>query len=484
MNKYLLLAIGLPGVSFLISALVAEGLPQPSTLLVPSIIIGLLLAFNGLCVAAEFAIISVRPTQIEEMIEAGNKTAVGIMHILSSSARQDRYIATAQLGITIASLGLGMYGELQIAHFIEPYLARLLGTDPHLAVIHSVGYIISLSLLTYLHVVFGEMIPKSLALLSSKKMVLFVAPPMQILQTIFLVPVHILNGIGTLMLKLFRVPPASGEDLLHSPEELELIVSESAESGLLNQEEEEWILNIFDFGDRQVNQVMTPRRKIQAIAYDTPLPELLKQVSESEHSRFPVYKDDLDHIIGILHLKELVRYHLNNQGIDLGELIQEVPIVPEDYPVEKLLSIFKRQRIHMAVVLDEFGGTAGIVTLEDLVEEVVGEVRDEFDHELEPVVEISPGVLETEGSYLIDDLVDDLAEDVNLGDEEELPDVETVGGLIMAKLGRPPEVGDEVIYNQVKFSVLTTDGLAVERARIEYPILAGEDNEEAVEAST
>lgn len=484
MNKHVLLAMGLPGVSFLISALVAEGLPHPSTLLVPSVIIGLLLTFNGLCVAAEFAIISVRPTQIEEMVEAGNKTAVGIMAILSSPSKQDHYIATAQLGITIASLGLGMYGEVQIAHFIEPYLTLLLGTDPHVVVVHSIGYIISLSLLTYLHVVFGEMLPKSLALLSSKKMVLFVIPPMQILQTIFLVPVYILNTIGALMLKLFRVPPASGEDLLHSPEELEVIVSESAEGGLLNQEEEEWILNIFDFGDRQVNQVMTPRRKIQAIAYDTPLPELLKQVAESEHSRFPVYKDDLDHIIGILHLKELVRHHLNNQGIDLGELIQEVPIVPEYYPVEKLLSIFKRQRIHMAVVLDEFGGTAGIVTLEDLVEEVVGEVRDEFDQELEPIVEISPGVLETEGSYLIDDLVDDLAENVRLGNEKELPDVETVGGLIMAKLGRPPEVGDEVIYNQVKFTVLTTDGLAVARARIEYPVLASEDNGEPVEVST
>jgi CBS domain containing-hemolysin-like protein len=484
MNKYLLLALGLPGISFLISALVAEGLPQPSTVAVPGLVITLLLAFNGLCVAAEFAIISIRPTQIEEMIEAGNKKAIDIMAILSSTAKQDRYIATAQLGITIASLGLGMYGELQIAHFIEPYLASLLGTNPHMAVIHSVGYIISLSLLTYLHVVFGEMIPKSLALLSSRKMVLFIIQPMKILQAIFAIPVLILNAIGTLMLKLFRVPPASGEDLLHSPEELEVIVSESAEGGLLNQEEEEWILNIFDFGDRQVNQVMTPRRKIQAIAYDTPLPELLKQVAESEHSRFPVYKDDLDHIIGILHLKELVRHHLNNQGIDLGELIQEVPIVPEYYPVEKLLTIFKRQRIHMAVVLDEFGGTAGIVTLEDLVEEVVGEVRDEFDKELEPVVKISPGVLETEGSYLIDDLVDNLTEDVKLGDEEELPDVETVGGLIMAKLGRPPEVGDKVVYNQVRFTVLTTDGLAVERARIEYPALATEDNNEAVEVST
>ena len=479
MNKYFLFALGLPGFSFLISALAGEDLPSFSTLLVPGLVITLLLAFNGLCVAAEFAIISVRPTQIEEMVEAGNSLAVRIMAILTSPAKQDRYIATAQLGITIASLGLGMYGELQIARFIEPYLARLLGFEPHAAMVHSVGYIISLSLLTYLHIVFGEMIPKSLALSAAQKMVLSIARPMQIMQAIFALPVFVLNHIGAWLLKLLRVPPARGEDLLHSPEELGLIVSESAESGLLEEEEEELILNIFDFGDRQVNQVMTPRRKIQAIAYDTPLPELLKQVAESDYSRFPVYKDDLDHIIGILHLKELIRHYLNNQGIDLGELIQEVPIIPEYYPADKLLALFKHQRIHMAVVLDEFGGTAGIVTLEDLVEEVVGEVHDEFDQEPEPMVELSPGVLETAGSYLIDDLRHDLEEEVQLGDKAELPDVETVGGLIMAKLGRPPEVGDEVVYNQVKFIVLATDGLAVARAKIEYPVpVAAEQDKE------
>jgi CBS domain containing-hemolysin-like protein len=228
---------------------------------------------------------------------------------------------------------------------------------------------------------------------------------MQVAEIIFAVPVYILNSIGMGLLKLLRVPPTATEELLHSPEELEVIVSESAEGGMLNNEEEEWIRNIFNFSDRQVNQVMTPRRKIEAIAIDASLTEILQQVSESQYSRFPIYKDDLDHIIGILHLKELVRQQITGKPLDFHSLIQNVPVVPEHYLVERLLNVFKRERIHMAIVLDEFGGTAGIVSLDDLVEEIVGEVRDEFDRELEPLIEVAPGILEVEGSYLIDEIV-------------------------------------------------------------------------------
>jgi len=270
------------------------------------------------------------------------------------------------------------------------------------------------------------------------------------------------------LLHFFRIPPAEGHARLHSPEELGLIVTESAEGGLLNDEEEEMIHNIFSFGERQVNQVMTPRRKVQAIAYDTPLAELLFQVTESQHSRFPVYEHDLDHIIGTLHLKDLVYQQLRMKGnFDIRLLLRPALPVPENYLVEKLLAAFKRQRVHLAIVLDEFGGTAGIVTLEDLVEEVVGEVRDEFDLESEPLVELAPGLLEVAGNYLLEDL----EEYVYLGQDEDLPDVETVGGLIMTELGRPPRQDYRVTYNgDVHFTVLAVDGLAVARARIEYPV--------------
>jgi CBS domain containing-hemolysin-like protein len=361
-----------------------------------------------------------------------------------------------------------MYGEPQISLFIEPYLARLLGGDPHDALIISIGYIMAVSLLTYLHIVIGEMIPKSLALSAPDRAALTIARFMQLMQTIFLLPVRFLTGLGVLMLRLLRIPAAEKQARLHSPQELELIVAESAEGGLLDEAEKEMIRKIFDFTERQVHQVMTPRPKIEAIPHDALLPEILKLVTESHFSRFPVFEEDLDHIIGIVHIKDLVRKHLRSKGnFDIRLLLRPIHVVPEHYPVERLLTTFKRRRHHMAIVLDEFGGTAGIVTLEDLVEEIVGEVRDEFDRESEPMVAIAAGELEVAGNYL----VDELSEYVYLGREEDLPDVETVGGLIMAKLGRVPQSGDKVTYNnQIHFTVLAVDGLAVARARVEYPV--------------
>ncbi len=478
MSKIALFLWGLPGASFLllVSAAAAESLPSIGSLFIPTIIIILLVLINGFFVAAEFAIIGVRATQLEQMAEQGNKVAKLVHGIVDSRTRQDEYIATAQLGITVASLGLAMYGEPQIGHFIEPYLALLLNTQPSEALITSIGYVIALSLLTYLHIVIGEMVPKSLALSNSSKMALFVARPMRLSQAIFSVPVRILNNIGALLLQLFHVPPAEGHARVLSPEELELIVTESAEVGLLKEEEEEMIRNIFDFGDRIVGQVMTPRTKVQAIPNNTPWDDLLKIVTESRHSRFPVYEEDLDHIVGILHLKDLIRQTLKKQGgLDLRLILRSAPSVPEDYPVESLLAAFKQQHLHMAIVLDEFGGMAGIVTLEDLVEEIVGEVRDEFDLEKEPFVELEPGVLEVSGTYLVDDLM----EDIFLGDEEELPDVETVGGLIVTWLGRPPKKGDEFTHHEnIHFKVLDVDRLAVSRVRIEFPVLIDQQKEE------
>jgi CBS domain containing-hemolysin-like protein len=467
--KLLLFALSLPLPGFFMMAVVTqEELPSFGLLIIPIIIILLLIILNGLFVIAEFAIIGVRPSQIEYMANEGHRTAKHILAILRSTDKQNRYIATAQLGITIASLGLGMYGEPQIAHFIEPYLVRLLGVDLHEALITGLGYLVALSLLTYLHIVAGEMVPKSLALAAPDRAVVAVSQPMNLMQTVFAIPVRLLNGIGIVLLYLFRIPPAEGQARLHSPEELELIVSESVEGGLLNENEREIIRNIFDFGERQVHQVMTPRPRVQAIAHDTPLPELLKQMAESKHSRLPVYEEDLDHIIGTLHVKDLVRYQARMKGaFDIRLLLRPVPVIPENYPVEKLLATFKRQRIHIAIVLDEFGGTAGIVTLEDLVEEVVGEVRDEFDLESEPLIQLAPGVLEVAGDYLIEDIENY----IYLGSKEDLPDVDTVGGLIMTELGRLPQVGDKFTYrNNIRFTVLAIDGLAVARARIEYPV--------------
>ena len=466
MIKLVLLGLGLPGIGlFMASLAAAESLPSVVDLIVPMLIILLLVIINGVFVAAEFAIIGVRDTQMEQMADEGNVVAGNVLKILELRPQLDHYIATAQLGITLASLGLAMYGEPAIGHFVEPYLETLGGVTPSTAA--TISYIIALALLTYLHVVLGEMVPKALALANPSAMALSLDRMMRLTGSLFGYPVRFLNHVGNLLLRLFRIPPAQGHERLMAAEELELIVAESTEGGLIEADEQKIIRNIFDFSERIVGQVMTPRRRVQALAVNYEQAELIRVVTESRHSRFPVYDTDFDHIVGILHLKDLLRLTLRPNGpFDLRLILRTAPEVPEDYRVDRLLAAFKKERLHMAIVRDEFGGLAGVVTLEDLVEEIVGEVRDEFDVEREPYDKKGPGHLEVSGDYLLDDLSDD----VFLGEDDELPDVETVGGLIVALLGRPPVNGDIVTFqNNIRFTILDTDNLAVMRARVEYP---------------
>ncbi len=472
MIKFLLLGLGLPGMSLLLAAATSgvqtaeASLPSATTLIIPFLIILLLVIINGVFVAAEFAIIGVRDTQMEQLADEGNRVAGHVLQTLDLRPKLDHYIATAQLGITLASLGLAMYGEPAIGHFVEPYLEAVAGMTPATAA--TVSYIVALSLLTYLHVVIGEMVPKALALSNASAMALTLDQMMRFSGAILNYPVHALNSIGNLLLRLFRIPPAEGHDRLMAADELELIVAESAEGGLIEDEEEEIIRNIFDFSERTVGQVMTPRRRVQLLDVTCSQEQLIRIVTESTHSRFPIYEADPDHIVGILHLKDLIRLTLRPNGpFDLRLIIRAALEVPEDFRVDRLLATFKKQKIHMAIVRDEFGGIAGVVTLEDLVEEVVGEVRDEFDQEREPYVPIAPGVIEVSGDYLLDDL----AEDVYIGEDDELPDVETVGGLIVTLLRRPPARDDDVTYlGHIRFTVLDVDRLAVTRARVEFPV--------------
>lgn len=425
-----------------------------------------LIALNGLFVAAEFSILGSRPSRMEQLAQEGHATAGRLVQLLESAELQNRYLATAQLGITVVTIGLAIYAEPQVAALLEPLLARWFGITSE-AALHTVGYFVSIGLLTYLHVVLGEMVPKSVALAQANEVALWLDRPMRLLQALFAWPIRFLNWVGQLLLQLVGVPLTPSLARLYSPEEIEQIVTESTESGLFSEDAQEMIQNIFDFSERTVGEVMTPRPKVEALPVDIPYDELIRRTAGSRRSRFPVYDGDLDHVIGILHLKDLIRCHVNQSApCSLRELLRPAPVAPEDLQVEALLTAFKRQRLHMAIVLDEFGGLAGIVTLEDLVEEVVGEVRDEFDVEPEPYVEVAPGLLEVTGDYLLDYL----KEDVYLGEEEDLPEVDTVGGLIVTRLGRPAEVGDVVNLTEgVALTVLAVDGRAVGRVRVTFP---------------
>jgi CBS domain containing-hemolysin-like protein len=425
-------------------------------LIFPFLVIVLLILINGLFVAAEFAIIGVRPTRIDRRAAEGNRAARWVQSILDDRDKTDRYIATAQLGITLASLGLGMYAEPVIAHLIEEPLHDWFGLSG--AIVHTISFLIALGLITYLHVVVGEMVPKSLALQNAEGMVLSLASPMRVIGKVFSIPVTLLNKIGLVTLKLLRIPPPGDESRLYSVDEVELLVYESHAEGLLEDEEHELVTSILDLPEERVAQVMTPRRRMESIPADIGEQELLALFADTPYSRLPVYRETIDNIAGILHLKDLVRQQLSDDAFDLGALLRPLAFVPVNSSLQALLSEMQRQRQQLAIVIGEQGGTLGLVTMEDILEEVVGEVRDEFDiEETEPLTLVAPGHLLAEGTVRLEEI----APYVSLGKHGH--DVQSVGGLVWAEVGQLPQVGNEVVVGSARIRVEQMDGLAVSR---------------------
>ncbi len=436
--------------------------------ILPLLLIFALIFLNGVFVAAEFAIIGIRPTRIEQLADEGSRVAMNLREVLRNPGKVDRYVATAQLGITLASLGLGMIGEPYIAHIAAVPLHDWLGLEGD--IVHSISFVLGLAIITYLHVVLGEMVPKSLSLQNSERVVLLLATPMAIIQTIFTFAITGLNKIGLIVLRLIGVPPPNSNSRLHTPDELELIVSESFVGGLLEAQEQQLVTNIFDFAERRVSQLMTPRVHFEAVSVDIAEESFLDMLFDSNNSRFPVYEDSIDHILGVVHIKDVVHQQVDGRPFDLRSMLHDVPAVPESMYAETLLALLKRRHVHMAIVVDEYGGTAGLVTLEDLVEEIVGEVQDEFDNDEEPPVQlIEPGHLMATGSLPIGDLEDYF----ELGETEH--EVDSIGGLVLAELNRPPVVGDEVTFGNATFRVERVDGFSIERLSIRYQPDASEN---------
>jgi CBS domain containing-hemolysin-like protein len=430
-------------------------------LLLPLTIIALLIVVNGLFVAAEFSIISARKSRMEQLAAVGNQTAGWVRGVMADSRRTDRWIATAQLGITLASLGLGMYGEPAIGHLIEEPLHDWFGLSS--GAVHTVSFVFALGLITYLHVVVGEMVPKSLALQAPESTVLPLARLMRWAGRLFSIPVTVLNWIGLVVLRVLRIPPPAKSSRLYTADDLEHIISESSAGGLVEDFEQELAINIFGFSERQVEEVMTHRISIRGLAITASAAEIEQIVANAPFSRLPVYENSIDDIVGVLHIKDFVRQQLSDEPYDLRALLQEVSFVPETLAVGELLAIFRSQHQHMAIVIDEFGGTLGLVTLEDLIEEVVGEVRDEFDLEEEPpIVAVAPGHIEVQGAVLLEDISDFVAID------RHGHDVHTIGGLVMAELSRKPVVGDQVKLENATLRVEAVERLAITRVSIHY----------------
>ena len=431
------------------------------TLLLPAIIILILVLLNGLFVAAEFAIIGVRQTRVAQLAAEGNAVARRLQKTLDDRSQVDRYIASAQLGITLASLGLGMYGEPAIAHLLEVPLHDLFGLQGD--AVHTVSFIIGLSLITYLHVVIGEMVPKSLALQYAERTVLALARPMALMQALFSIPITVLNQIGLWVLRVLGVPPPAEKSRLHTPGELEMIISEGVVGGLIEAQDFTLFQNIFDLGDLHVRQMMTPRVKVQAIPLTIGAEELGKKLVASPYSRFPVYEGDVDHIVGVLHVKTFVIQQLDNVPFDLQRLMDEPVFLPESASAYELLATLEKRGAQFAVVVGEYGGTAGIVTLEDLLEEVVGEVWDEFDVDLhEPITVIAPGHLLAQGSARLHEL------EAYVDLSRHAATADSIGGLVLAHVELPPRRGDTVELDGVVLRIEDLDGMSVTTVDVLY----------------
>jgi CBS domain containing-hemolysin-like protein len=431
-------------------------------ILVPFVIILVLVLLNGMFVAAEFAIIGVRQTRIVQLANEGNSIAKRLLKTLDDRAQVDRYIASAQLGITLASLGLGMYGEPAIAHLLEGPLHDWFGVEG--AAAHTISFILGLGLITYLHVVVGEMVPKSLALQFAERTVLTLTRPMALMQKLFSIPITLLNQIGVWLLKLVGVRPPEEKSRLHTPAELELIISEGVVGGLVAAQDYTLFENIFGLSDLRVRQMMTPRIRVDAIPVSIGEEELIKKLGASAYSRFPVYEGTIDRIIGVLHLKNFVANDLEGKPYDLRTLMDEPVFLPDTASAYELFSTLEQKRVHMAIVIGEFGGTAGIVTLEDLLEEVVGEVWDEFDIDLqEPVTVITPGHLLAKGSARLHEV----EEFVDLGEHRNL--TASIGGLMLANVDLPPSRGDTVELGDIVLRIERVQGMMIECVAILYP---------------
>lgn len=403
-----------------------------------------LVLLNGFFVAAEFAIVKVRFSKIELLANSGNKSAKMARHMIN---HLDSYLSATQLGITLASLGLGWIGESVVSKLIIS-LMHALGFEPDPELAHSIALPIAFSVITVLHIVFGELAPKSLAIQRSEGTTLAVAYPLNVFFYLFKPIIWILNGFANFILKLFGISPAS-EHEVHSPEELRYLIEQGNESGNMKKLNYEIIKNAFDFSGRTVKQIMIPRMQITALDIDNSGMNVLERLIEDGYSRIPVYKGSIDNIIGILYIKDLLNEMRKTKELNVKEMLQAVSVVPESKKIGDLLQEFQEKHKHMAIVLNEYGGTEGLLTLEDIIEELVGEIQDEYDHEIPVVEKVDKDTHKVLAAASITDINEKLG--IHLPENAEY---ESLGGLIIYSLGKIPNLEEEAIVAGYEIKIL------------------------------
>jgi CBS domain containing-hemolysin-like protein len=411
--------------------------------------VAVLILLNAFFVAAEYALVTARRTRMIELHHQGNRRARAVLRITSDPPQ---FIAAMQLGVTLTSLGIGALGEQALAHKFEEWMATALAV------------LLAYLLLTFAHVVLGELVPKGVALGHSEGTALWVSAPVRAFFALFAPFVWVLRRASDAVLHLLGLESPGAEREPLSEAELRMLLSRSSEEGEIEHEEQQMIDKVFVFGDKDVADVMVPRPEVVAVSAELPPEQALAAVLESPYTRYPVYRESLDDILGVLHVRDLFTA-VHDRGladVRIAEIVRQAYIVPETKDLASLLQEFRRTNNHFAVVVDEYGGTAGICTLEDLLEEIVGEIEDEFDIAEEQIEQIDDETYRIDGMFPIDEFNE------RFGTELPDDDFHTVGGFVFGQLGRAPQPGDDVMWDGMRFDVLEVEGNRIEKIAVEF----------------
>src|ERR671934_2779739 len=418
-------------------------------LLLEIVAVAALILLNAFFVAAEYGLVTSRRTRIEELQHEGNRRAKRVLDLVSDPPR---FIAAMQLGVTLTSLGIGALGEHALTRAFDPVMATALAV------------VIAYLLLTFFHVVIGELVPKGVALGHSEGTALALAAPVRAFFALFWPLIWVLQRTTNFVLGLLGLEPPGGETEVHSEAELRMLLNVSAESGEIERDEQEMLYKVFDFADKEAADVMVPRPEVVALSVELPPEECLKAVMESPYTRYPVYRDSLDDIVGILHVRDLFGALVDRglAAVEVEQLVRPAYVVPETKDLAALLTEFRRTNQHMAIVVDEYGGMEGIVTLEDLLEEIVGEIEDEFDLPDESVEQVDEHTIRIDGTFPIDDFNEQF--------RTELPmeDYHTVAGFVFGRLGRAAQAGDEVSHDGMVFRVEEVEGQRIDKLAVTF----------------
>ena len=408
-----------------------------------NIIIVLLLVFmNAFFVATEFSMVKVRKSRIETLVAEGNNRAKYTLKVVRDL---NSYLSACQLGITLASLGLGWVGEPAVARMLEPLFELMQLPE---TMVHSVSFVIGFSLITTFHIVLGELCPKSLAILFAEKIAMFTAMPLIFFYKLTYPIMWAFNHSTNLILKAFGVSQVDEAEEAHTDEEIKLLVEDSYKHGLIDKTEMALVDNIFDFTETTVKDIMIPRTDMACLFIDDTFEEIVSYTLNNPFTRYPICRENKDNIIGFVHIKDLYKQKVEGKD-NIDEVIRDINFIPESMSISELLKLFKKQKAQIAIIIDEYGGTFGLVTVEDILEEIVGEMQDEFD------IGVNEIVKNDDGSYLVNGKV--LLEDVTdlLGTEIEVENIDTIGGWLYSQLKPYPKVNDKILYENYEFTILS-----------------------------